>query len=87
MFFCIKRQRNNKLLTIKTLNNMKRVFLHFKRFIAKFWFFLLIVAPISPVFLIGLIIIMMVISMAFFKDPLDVEADPAGCLIHSIGAQ
>lgn len=53
---------------------MKRVFAHFMRIVRKFWFFLLIVAPISPIVFLGVIIIMTVISLLFFSDPVDVES-------------
>ena len=53
---------------------MKKFFAHFMRIIRKFWFFLLIIAPISPIFFFGVLIIMTVISMLFFSDPIDVES-------------
>lgn len=53
---------------------MKRVFAHFMRIVRKFWFFLLMVAPISPIVLLGVIIIMTVVSLLFFSDPVDVES-------------
>ena len=61
---------------------MKRVFLHFKRIIRKFWFFLLIVSPISPIFMIGLLIIMTLISVMFFSDPVDVQSAVEDLMSH-----
>jgi len=54
---------------------MKRFFAHFMRIIRKFWFILLIIAPISPVFFLGVLIMMTTISMIFFNDPVDIEAE------------
>jgi len=53
---------------------MKKFFAHFMRIIRKFWFILLIVAPISPIFFLGLLILMTLLSMLFFSDPIDVES-------------
>ncbi|MBO7538811.1 MAG: hypothetical protein J6T44_05975 [Prevotella sp.] len=53
---------------------MKRVFAHLMRIFRKFWFFLLIISPISPIFTFGVIIIMTVISLLCFDDPVDVES-------------
>lgn len=53
---------------------MKRFFAHLMRVVRKFWLFLLIIIPISPVFLLGVLIIMTLISMLFFSDPVDVES-------------
>lgn len=61
---------------------MKKFFAHFMRIIRKFWFFLLIIAPISPIFFFGVLIIMTVISMLFFSDPIDVESVVEDVLNH-----
>lgn len=61
---------------------MKRVFLHFKRIIRKFWLLLLIIAPISPIFFLGVLIIMTVISMLCFSDPVDVESAVEDLMSH-----
>ena len=53
---------------------MKRLFLHLKRIFKKFWFFIFFTSAISLVFGLALVIIMTVISMLFFSDPVDVDA-------------
>lgn len=55
---------------------MKRVFSHIKRLFRKFWFFLFFAFAISLIHGVGLLIIMTVISMLFFSDPVDAK-DPA----------
>ena len=61
---------------------MKKFFAHFMRIIRKFWFFLLIIAPISPIFFLGVLIIMTVISMLCFSDPVDVESAVEDLMNH-----
>ena len=61
---------------------MKKFFAHFMRIIRKFWFFLLIIAPISPIFFLGVLIIMTVISMLCFSDPVDVESAVEDLMSH-----
>ena len=53
---------------------MRRVYLHVKRLFKRDWFIILIVSSISFVYGIGLVIVMTIISMAFFKDPVDIDA-------------
>ena len=52
---------------------MERAFLHFKRVISKFWFVIIVFGVISPVVLFGLAILMTIVSMIFFDDPVDPE--------------
>lgn len=52
---------------------MKRVFLHSKKVIANHWFILLLAGSVSFVFGIGLFIILLVYSLMFGKDPVDVN--------------
>lgn len=52
---------------------MKRVFLHVKRLFRKFWFFIFFVAAMSPFIGLGVLIILTIISMIFFSDPVDVD--------------
>ena len=61
---------------------MKKFFAHFMRIIRKFWFFLLIIAPISPIFFLVVLIIMTVISMLCFSDPVDVESAVEDLMNH-----
>ena len=53
---------------------MKKVFLHSKKVIGKFWFLIAIAWAISFVFGIGLFLILLVLSMLFTGDPVDVKA-------------
>lgn len=52
---------------------MKKLFLHIKRLFRKFWFLIFICAAISLVFGLGILIVMTIISMLFFSDPVDVN--------------
>lgn len=52
---------------------MKKLFLHIKRLFRKFWFLIFICAAISLVFGLGVLIVMTIISMLFFSDPVDVN--------------
>ena len=52
---------------------MKRLVLHVKRIFRKFWFLIFFAWAISFVYGIALIIIMTIISMLFFSDPVDVK--------------
>ena len=53
---------------------MKRLFLHIKRIFKKFWFLIFIMSVISLALGLALVIVMTVISMLFFSDPVDVDA-------------
>lgn len=53
---------------------MKRAFLHFKRVISKLWFILVLFGVISPIVLFGMAILMTIVSMMFFDDPVDPES-------------
>lgn len=53
---------------------MRRVYLHIKRLFKKFWFIIFFFSAISLVFGLGLVIIMTVISLLFFNDPVDIDA-------------
>ena len=53
---------------------MRRVYLHVKRLFKKFWFVIFFFAAISLVFGLGLVILMTVISLLFFNDPVDIDA-------------
>lgn len=53
---------------------MKKLFLHIKRLFKKFWFVIFLAFAISLLHGVGLLIIMTVISMLFFSDPVDVDA-------------
>jgi len=61
---------------------MKRVFLHSKRVFAKFWFVILLSCSISPIIGLGVFIAMIVISMLFFSDPIDVKAEVEELMNH-----
>lgn len=52
---------------------MKRLVLHVKRLFRKFWFLIFFAWAISFVYGIALIIILTIISMLFFSDPVDVK--------------
>ena len=52
---------------------MKRLVLHVKRLFRKFWFIIFLCFAISMVFGAGILIIMTIISMLFFSDPVDVK--------------
>lgn len=52
---------------------MKRLFLHIKRIFKKFWFIIFFMSAISLVFGLALVIIMTIISILFFSDPVDVD--------------
>lgn len=54
---------------------MKKIFLHFCRLYAKFWFLLIIPSIASPFLGIGISIIALIISLVFFDDPVE-EKDP-----------
>lgn len=53
---------------------MKRLFLHIKRIFKKFWFIIFFMSAISLVFGLALVIVMTIISLLFFDDPVDVDA-------------
>ncbi len=53
---------------------MKKLFLHIKRLFRKFWFFIFLVSAISLPLGVVLLIVMTVISMLFFSDPVDINA-------------
>lgn len=53
---------------------MRRVYLHIKRLFRKFWFIIFFFSAISLIFGLGLVIIMTVISLLFFNDPIDIDA-------------
>lgn len=53
---------------------MKRIYLHVKRLFKKFWVIIFLAFAISLIHGVGLLIIMTVISMLFFNDPVDVDA-------------
>ena len=55
---------------------MKKIFLHFCRLYAKFWFLLIIPSIASPFLGIGISIIALIISLIFFDDPVE-EKDPS----------
>ena len=52
---------------------MKRVILHAKRIIRKFWIFLLLVFAGSPFIGIPVFFLMLLISLLFFRDPFDID--------------
>lgn len=52
---------------------MKRVILHAKRIIRKFWIFLLLVCAGSPLIGIPVFALMLSISLLFFGDPIDID--------------
>ena len=52
---------------------MKRVFLHSKKVIANHWFIICIAGAISFIFGIGMFLILLLWSMAFSQDPVDVN--------------
>ena len=52
---------------------MKKVFLHSKKVIGKFWFLIAIAWAISFVFGIGAFLILLVLSMLFTEDPIDMK--------------
>ena len=52
---------------------MKRLVLHVKRLFRKFWFIIFVVSAISLVFGLGLVVIMTILSMLFFSDPVDIK--------------
>ena len=52
---------------------MKRVFLHSKKVIANHWFIICIAGTISFIIGIGLFLLLLIISMLFSKDPIDVN--------------
>ena len=53
---------------------MKRIYLHIKRLFKKFWFIIFFAFAISIVHGIALLVIMLILSMLFFSDPVDVNA-------------
>ena len=53
---------------------MKRIYLHIKRLFKKFWFIIFFAFAISIVHGIALLLIMLILSMLFFSDPVDVNA-------------
>ena len=56
---------------------MKRIYLHIKRLFRKFWFFLFIPFAISPIIGLGVLIIVTILSLLLFSDPIEVK-DPTG---------
>lgn len=52
---------------------MKKLFLHILRLLKNFWFVILIFFAISPLYGLGITIIMTIISLLFFCDPVDVS--------------
>lgn len=52
---------------------MKRVFLHSKKVIANHWFIIVIAGAISFILGIGMFLILLILSMAFTQDPIDVN--------------
>ena len=73
IFLVSRGKETTKVLTIKKQTTMKRLFLHIKRIFRKFWFLIFFAWAISFVFGIALIVVMTVISMTFFKDPVDIK--------------
>lgn len=53
---------------------MKKIYLHIKRLFKKFWFIIFIGFAISFPIGFALLIVMIVVSMLFFSDPVDVDA-------------
>ena len=52
---------------------MKRVFLHSKKVIANHWFIIFIAGAISFILGIGMFLLLLILSMAFTQDPVDVD--------------
>lgn len=52
---------------------MKKLFLHILRLLKKFWFVIFIFFAISPLYGLAIFVIMTIISMLFFCDPVDVS--------------
>ena len=52
---------------------MKRVFLHSKKVIANHWFIIFIAGAISFILGIGMFLLLLIWSMAFTQDPVDVD--------------
>ena len=52
---------------------MKRVFLHSKKVIANHWFIIFIAGAISFILGIGMFLLLLIWSMAFKQDPIDVD--------------
>ena len=50
---------------------MRKLFLHIKRLVTKFWYFILFSFAISPLFALLVILVMTVLSLLFFEDPID----------------
>lgn len=52
---------------------MKKVISHLKRLFGKFWFFLSFAFAISPIIGLGVLVVVTVLSMALFSDPIDAK--------------